>query len=215
MTGCICIDRKLETKITIDKTAINEIDSLYLLTGQSDYDSLNFNSTSVSSDENEYRFSDVGRIKVKLKNNTVIESKSDNWSRIKISKSNNKFIFEKIETSETFRMTKYYIVTFIIIFLIKVLTSLFIISPNKKVNFIIYFGLLNLLYFMLFEFFTGLIMNYLFSFYIAILILDLIFLIIKFSQKGHLRPILAGLISNVLFFTIGQFLITIYIMISN
>lgn len=215
LTGCFCFDRKLQTNILIDETAIDEIDSICLLTEDNSLDSLNFNSTSVSSSENEYRFSTTGRIKLKLKNKNEVVSKSENWRNIKISKFNNKFIFEEIRASESFIMIKFFIVTFMTIFLLKVIVSFLIILPERKLKFIVFFGLLNLLYLTIFEIFDRTIINYIFSFYTIILISDLIFLTIKYGQKGYIRPILAGLISNVLFFTIGQFLITIYVMISN
>jgi hypothetical protein len=51
-----------------------------------------------------------------------------------------------------------------------------------------------------------------YPFYLCVLVIDLVFLIIKYQEKGILRPIIAGIVVNVILLTLGQYIMTFVLM---
>ncbi len=96
--------------------------------------------------------------------------------------------------------------------------ALLIINPELKKDFILKYSGLNLAYLVvigiLFAVFKDSYILFLYPSYLIIITLDLLFLTKFYKERGKTRPIIAGIVSNLLFLTIGQLAITFAIMMT-
>ena len=223
LTACFPFDKIPEVKIKLDKASISTIDRLEILNDNySDHEHENFK---VSDHNKEYKiYTHAQNVTIrltlkdkrKIKSNTIILGEFKN--HIFISKVDKNYVFEKKEESKILKYGTILLIIFAIIFITKIPIALLVIHPELKRNFILKFGSLNLAYLILFGillsiFKVGFIL-FLYPGYMVILILDLLFFINVYNERGKTRPIIAGIVSNLLFLTIGQLAITFAIMMT-
>lgn len=224
LTACFPFDKTPEVKIKIDNSAISTIDSIeiYLLDSYRDNEHEEFK---VSTDNKEYKFLTHAQnttIKLTLKDRKQIRSKTlklgEFKNRIIISKVDKNYVFEKKEESKIIKYGSILLIIFTIVFISKIPMALLIINPELKKDFILKYGGLNLAYLVvigiLFAVFKDSYILFLYPSYLIIITLDFIFLTNLYKERGKTRPIIAGIVSNLLFLTIGQLAITFAIMMT-
>ena len=224
LTACFPFDKIPEVKINFDKASISTIDSLEILNDTySDHEQENFK---VSESIKEYKIYTHGHnvtIRLTLKDKQKIKSNSiklgESKNQIFISKVDKNYVFEKKEESKILKYGTILLIIFAIIFITKIPIALLIIQPELKRNFILKFSGLNLAYLIVFGILLAIFKAgfslYLYPGYMVILILDLLFFINFYNERGKIRPIIAGIVSNLLFLTIGQLAITFAMMMTN
>jgi hypothetical protein len=223
LTSCFVFDKAPNVRINIEKTALSEIDSLFL-TGDS-RDNINqlWIGKKVTMDQSTYFLYLVhqnSRIKLRLTNSKVIFSDStiilNPSSVIKISKNNGEIGFSKIVKSESLRYISMFLAIFMIVFIIKVPIATLINRPNSKWRFMLIYTGLNLIYLfvviLLINFLDDIFAILLYPFYLIVFGSDIIFFLKQNPDRSLTRSIIAGIVSNILFLTIGQFIITFAIM---
>jgi|GEM_PF-2797526 len=224
LTACFPFDKIPEVEIKIDNSAISTIDSLeiYLLDSYTDNEHEEFK---VYTDNKEYKFLSHAQnaiIKITLKDRKQIRSKTlklgEFKNRIIISKVDKKYVFEKKVESKIIKYGSIFLILFTIVFISKIPMALLIINPELKKDFILKYGGLNLAYLavigILFAVFKDSYILFLYPSYLIIIILDLLFLIKFYKERGKTRPIIAGIVCNLMFLTIGQLAITFAIMMT-
>jgi len=223
LTSCFVFDKVPLIRIIVDKSILSEIDSI-LLIGSSEFSNELVNQLKVTKDIQEYKLvTDESKVKIRLKlrnsdyitSNTIETSNSNN--KIYVSKRDNNYTFNVIKESKFQKYSIMFFIVLLVLLLTKIPIALLIISPSSKIDFLKQYGGLNLIYLgiviiCLLIFSSGFI-GFLYLFYFVFLVSDLVFLIKYYDDKGIAKPIIAGLISNLLFLTIGQFIITFAIMI--
>lgn len=225
LTSCFPIDRSPIVHVTIEKSLIPEIDSIFLIETSHSYQTRETNSQKVKADINEYSFllsgfNSVIRIKLKLKDTIEVISDSlminDSKDKIKIAGQANKIKFEKIIKTKFQSYTPFIFIILLVILIAKIPLSVLIIWPSQKVRFIKLYSGLNCLYLLIFIIpmiiFSDIMIFLLYPFYLCVLLIDLIFLVKEFHEKGVLRPIIAGILGNLVFLTLGQLIITFAMM---
>jgi hypothetical protein len=223
LTSCFVFDKLLKLNVNIDKSILSEIDSVFLI-DSSEFSNEGVNQLKVTNDILDYKLvTDESKVKIRLKlrnssyitSNTIETSNSND--KIYISKHDYKYTFNVIKESKFQKYSILFFIVLIVLLSTKIPIALLIISPSSKIDFLKQYGGLNLIYLGIFIiclliFLPGFI-GFLYLFYFVVLVSDLFFLIKYYDDKGIARPIIAGLISNLLFLTIGQFIITFAIMI--
>jgi hypothetical protein len=222
-TSCFVFDKAPSVKIKIEKSALSEIDSIFL----TDYSPNTFNQlwsgNKVTINQSTYFLYPVrqnSRIKLRLTNSNVIFSDStlllDRSSIIKISKNSGVIGFNKIVKTEHQRYISLFLVIFMIVIITKVPIASLISRPNSKWRFMLLYAGLNLIYLLIVMLLTSFLKDsfatMLYPFYLIVLGSDMVFLIKQHPDRGLTRPIIAGIVSNLLFLTIGQFIATFAIM---
>jgi len=213
----LAIDKMPVICVRIDKSIISNVDSVFLIN-----DSQIQNSTDrykVTSDQKEYLFKGyhgVSKISIKLKNSpkhlndtTLITEKNATFV---VKQINDKICFQQYHRSKLMNIMIQLIVLFLTLLLVKIPIAMLIMTPDSKKRFLINFGMINLLYLLvligLIVIMQDLFIGAIYLFMILIMIsADLIFLNQKYNEKGILRPIIATIASNALFFIIGLLLI--------
>jgi hypothetical protein len=219
LNSCAAIDISPIIHVTIDNSVISEIDSIFLINNMEAYDLKDINAKKVTIGTNEYSFYRVQPVvilKLKLKNGKQLTSgtfiKKDSHDKIIVSAKNNKIYFEKISRSSFQKYAPLIIIILLVVLIIKLPITLLIIWPSSKIKLLRDLSLLNLLYLVLFVVLMIVISDVmiflLYPFYFCVLLVDLIFLAKEYNEKGLLRPILTGVVSNLAFITIGQFILT-------
>jgi hypothetical protein len=205
------MDRKPQVRIEIDESAILKIDSLELVTN-SYYYGVEKEASKVQENIKEYIFGneeDFGIIRLKLKDKTNIKLDSvklRNTDWLTISQVNGTYKVEPRNESKIAHYLKILLVSLIIVFFTKVASALVIISPVSSKDFILKYGLFNLIYVFVSALLIsagdgGLILFCLATF--ALLFVDFNFLY-KYCRKGGItRPLIAVIVGNLLLFTIG------------
>lgn len=223
LTSCFVFDKIPEINIKIDKPILSEIDSIILIDSLT-YSNTEENYVKVTDEFQDYRimsFESSVRIKLKLKNSSYITSDLieiiNDKDKIFISKHENKYEFNIIKESKFKKYATIFFIVLLLVLLTKIPVALLIISPVSKFEFLKHYGGLNLIYLVLFTvcllIFSEGFVAFLYPFYFIVLASDLLFLTKYYNDKGTARPIIAGIISNLLFLTLGQFIITFAIMI--
>jgi hypothetical protein len=225
LTSCFVFDKLPEVEVKIDKSLVQEIDSIFLEEGAYFETIRDVNRKGINKANQKYSFFPYDqnfRIKLLLKNSQEIVSSTFNkrfTTIIRISRDKEKIQF--IQVKET-KLKKYGLVIFIIILtviIIKVPIALLVISPSDKLTFIRDYGGINMVYLTLFilliAIFSDKFIIFLYPYYFVIIIADILFLTSFYNDKGVKRPIIAAVLSNILFLTIGQFVITFAIMMST
>jgi hypothetical protein len=223
LTFCFVFDKAPNAKINIEKTALSEIDSIFLTDGSKDNINQSWIGKKVTMDQSTYFLYPVrqnSRIKLRLINSEVIYSDStiilNPSSVIKISENNGVIGFSKIVKTDLQRYISMFFAVFIIVFFTKVPIALLINKPQSKWRFMLQYTGLNLIYLLivilLLSILNDIFAILLYLFYLIVLGSDITFLIKQYPDKGVIRPIIAGIVSNLIFLTIGQFIITFAIM---
>ena len=223
VTSCFVFDKLPEINIKIDDSILSEIDSIMLI-DSSQYSNTEENSLKVINDFQDYKlmtYESSVRIKLKLKNSKYITSDLieiiNGSDKIFISKQEDKYEFNLIEESKIQKYATVFLIVLLLVLLTKIPVALLIISPVSKTEFLKHYGGLNLIYLVLFTvcllIFSAGFVAFLYPFYFIVFASDLLFLTKYYDDKGTGRPILAGIISNLLFLTLGQYIITFAIMI--
>jgi hypothetical protein len=223
LTSCFVFDKAPSIRIKIEKTALSEIDSIFLADSPPDNINQLWSGKKVTTDQNTYFLYPVrqnSRIKLRLTNSNVIFSDStiiiNPSSIIKISKNNGVIGFNKIVKTEPQRYISMFLAIFLIVFITKVPITTLINRPHSKWRFMLLYTGLNLIYLLivilLISFLDDIFAIMIYPFYLIVLGSDIIFLIKQNPNGGLTRPIIAGIVSNLLFLTIGQFIITFAIM---
>ncbi len=203
------MDRKPQVRIEIDKSAIESIDSLVLVTNT--YFGVEKQSEKVLKDTKEYVLSnkeDVGTIILKLKDKSEIKLDSIKLNiteKLIISETNGTYTVGARNYSEISRFLIVFFISLIIVFSLKVTAALLIIKPNSTQSFILTYILFNSIYIFILVLLTN-ISN-------GIILLCLVFFVgifVEFSmlfthcRKGGIaRPIISVIVGNLLVFTIG------------
>lgn len=224
LTACFPFDKIPEVKIKIDNSAISTIDSLEILPVD-EYSDDQHEYFKVSAHIKEYKLLTHAQnavIKLTLKDKSQIKSESiklgEFRNRILISKVDRNYVFEKKEESKILKYGSILLIIFTIVLITKIPIALLIINPELKKNFLLKFGGLNLIHLtvigILFATFKGSFIPFLYPAYLVILILDLLFLVNFNKERGKTRSAIAGIVSNLLFLTIGQLAITVAIMMN-
>jgi hypothetical protein len=223
LTSCFVFDKKLqEVQVRIDKSIVQDIDSIYLQEGTYFETISAMNSKKIIKRIEKYSFfpySQNIRIKIILTNSQEIVSNTFNTrftTKIRISRIEGRIQFKQVKETN---FEKYGLVIPIIlltILVIKVPVALMIINPSNKLGFLRDYCGINLVYLTIFIISMAIISDrfiiFLYPFYFLILIADMVFLTRLYNDKGIKRPIIAAILSNILFLTIGQFIITFAIM---
>jgi hypothetical protein len=223
-TACFPFDKIPEVKIKIEKSAISSIDSLKILCFDK-YSDSQLKDFKVSVDKEEYKFHtnvQNGIIILTLKDKSQFKSKPfkiiNFKNRISILKVKEYYIFEKKEESKIVKFSSIILIIFSIVFISKIPIALLIIKPELKINFMLKYGGVNLVYLIvigiLLATFISSFFFFLYPSYLIIMILDLIFLTNCYKESGKFRPVIAGIVSNLLFLTIGQLAITYAMMMA-
>ena len=223
LTSCFVFDKAPSIRIKIEKSALSEIDSIFLTNDPPGNIYQLWSGKKVTTDQSTYFLYPVrqnSRIKLRLTNSNVIFSDStiiiNPSSIIKISKNNGVIGFNKVVKTEPQRYIYLFLAIFMIVFITKVPIATLINRPHSKWRFMFLYTGLNLIYLLivilLIRFLNDIFAIMLYPFYLIVLGSDIIFLIKHYPDKGLTRPIIAGIVSNLLFLTIGQFIITFAIM---
>ena len=225
LTSCFVFDKAPGVSIKIEKSILPEIDSIFLINVSQDsnvYQSRR--GRKVTEDQSRYflysSIKESSKIKLQLTNSSVIISDStfiiNHSPKIFISKNDGVIGFSQIERNSFQIYSKMALVIFIILFVTKVPVATLINKPKSKLRFMLLFAGLNLLYVLICMILIGFLKEMfaimLYPFYIIVLGADITFLIKQYPDSGKSRPIIAGVVSNLLFLTIGQFIITILAM---
>jgi hypothetical protein len=219
LTSCFVFDKPPNAKIEIEKSILPEIDSIFLNHESPNNYYQNCCGKKITLDQAIYYLYPVrsnSRIKLILANSKIIFSDSTIFKKatflIRISKSNGIIGFTPIVKSKIQMYFPLILVIFLIVFITKVPISLVINRPALKWRFVLLYTGLNLIYLLIFIVFIGLFEDkfavLLYPFYLIILGCDIMFLIKQKTDKGLVTPIISGIVSNLLFLTIGQFAIT-------
>jgi len=221
--SCFSFDKLPETIIEIDKSIISLIDSVEIISNNS-YPEESEPQKVIVKDETRYDFgfeSNRFIVKLILKDKSIVKSKLfDNYELkdvIYISKDNSSFKFEPVEESHLFKKIMTFLAIIISILITKVPIALLIIQPENKKEFFVRFAGINLIYFLclaliLLVFLDAFILFYILS-YFVVFIADILYLTTNYGDSSKLKPILAAIVSNLLFITIGQIMIMILLMI--
>jgi hypothetical protein len=225
LTSCFVFDKLQEVEVRIDKSIIQEIDSIYLQEGTYFETIRNVNSKKIIKGIEKYTFFPYDqsiRIKILLKNSQEIVSSAFNTrftNKIRISRVEEKIQFTQVKETNFKKYGSVILIIILTILIIKVPIALMIISPSNKLTFIRDYCGINLSYLTLFiilmAIFSDQFIIFLYPYYFVILIADILFLTRLYNDKGLKRPIIAAILSNILFLTIGQFVITFAIMFST
>lgn len=223
LTSCFVFDKIPEVRVTIDKSIVSDVDSVFLIDNSQYLDLKERNSVKVISEIKDYSFYSSGqnaRIKIKLKDSKEYFSDSTitqgSEGEIKISRVDNKVKFEKIVRTNFQIYAPLILIVLLIVLITKVPVALLIIWPSSRIMFSMYYGGLNLIYIIIFILslisFSDTFVVFLYPFYLIVLISDLFFFVRYYQEKRTFRLVIAAIVSNLLFLTVGQFIITLAIM---
>jgi hypothetical protein len=166
-----------------------------------------------------FPFSQNIRIKIILTNSQEIVSNTFNTrftTKIRISRIEGRIQFKQVKETNFEKYGLVILIILLTILVIKVPVALMIINPSNKLGFLRDYCGINLVYLTIFIISMAIISDrfiiFLYPFYFLILIADMVFLTRLYNDKGIKRPIIAAILSNILFLTIGQFIITFAIM---
>jgi len=223
LSSCFVFDKIPEVRVTIDKSLESDIDSVFLIDNSQYVDLKERNSIKVTSEIKDYSFYSYrpnARIKIKLKDSKEYFSDSTitqgSEGKIKISRLDNKVRFEKIVRTNFQKYAPLILIVLLIVLITKVPVALLIIWPSSKVEFLLYYGGLNLVYLIIvilsLILFSDAFVVFLYPFYLIVLISDLFFFAKYYQEKRTFRLVIAAIVSNLLFLTVGQFIITFAIM---
>lgn len=210
MTACM-IDRKPQVRIEIDESAILKIDSIELVTNTYYY-GIQKEGCKIEENTKEYilgNTENTGTFRLKLKDKTEIRLDSvelGNADWLTISQVNGTYKVEPRNESKIAYFLKILLVGLIIVFFTKVASALVIISPDSSKDFILKYGLFNLIYVFVSALLIsagggGLILFCLATF--AVLFVDFNFLYNYCRKGGITRPLIAVIVGNLLLFIIG------------
>jgi hypothetical protein len=223
LTSCFVFDKPPSAKIEIEKSLLPEIDSIFLNAESPNNDNRMWFGKKVTIGQSTYFLYPIhsnSRIKLTMTNSNNIFSDStifkNSPSLIRITKNNGSIGFNPIVKSKFQMYMPLILVIFIILFFTKVPIALIINRPLLKWRFVLLYTGLNFIYLLIFIAFISILEDkfaiLLYPYYFIIIGSDIIFLTKLNPGKGLARPIIAGIISNLLFLTIGQFVITFAIM---
>ncbi|MFQ3578685.1 MAG: hypothetical protein SNJ71_00915 [Bacteroidales bacterium] len=224
LTSCFVFDKiPGEVRVTIDKSIVSDIDSVFLIDNSQYVDLEERNSVKVISEIKDYSFYSSrqnARIKIKLKDSKEYFSDSTitqgSEGEIKISRVDNKVKFEKIVRTNFQKYAPLILIVLLIVLITKVPVALLIIWPSSRIKFLMYYGGLNMIYLIIFILslilFSDAFVVFLYPFYLIVLISDLFFFVKYYQEKRTFRLVIAAIVSNLLFLTVGQFIITFAIM---
>ena len=219
LTSCFVFDLAPGVKIKIEKSILPEIDSISLL--EVSQDSIWESGGSIKITPNKqsyflYTFFEKARIQIHLNNSTKVLSDSifgpSHSHTIIISGNDGVIAFNQVEKNKKQTYLSGFLLVFAILLITKVPVATLIIKPNSKLRFMMLFAGLNFLYLLIFVvlliFLKELLLFMLYPIYLIVLLTDTAIFLRLYREGGISRPILAGVISNFLFLTIGQFAIT-------
>jgi len=209
--------------VHIDKSIISNVDSIFMVDSSTRY----YDEKSRKIEPGVFDYSLLRtysqfQIKLKLKKSQVIISDTikilNTADIISITKVDNKINFKLISESKISKYVFIFFISLVVLLTIKILTTILILSPNSVMTYIKQISTLNLIYLVIFypliivfESGYGFI---LFCAFLITLISDLVFLQSYYNDKGQVRTIIAGIISNILFWTIGLFILSFLIFIN-
>jgi len=222
-SSCFVFDKIPAVDVTLDKSLIADIDSIFLIVNSQSIDLKERNSVKVSSDIKDYSFythRSNARIKIKLKDSKEYFSDStiteNPEGKIKISRVDNKIRFKKVVRTNFQKYVPLILIILLIILITKVPVALLIIWPSSKLEFLLHYGGVNIIYLIIvilsYIIFSDAFVVFLLLFYLIVFMSDLFFFAKYYQDKRTYRLVIAAIVSNLLFFTVGQFLITFALM---
>lgn len=215
-TTCLAIDRMPVVHVRIDKSIISDVDSVYLM---HDFQKSTFTDRyKVYPNQTMYLFSgfngDLG-ISIKLKDSPNLISDTTlifgRDASVIVKRQDNEICFQQYHQSMILIRAMQLIVLFLTLLIFKLPIAMLILRPESKKRFLLDFGKIILIYVVVLIILIGIMQDayavVFFPFVILTLISDLFFLIYNYDGRGKLRPIIAAIVINVLFLTIGLLLI--------
>ena len=220
LSGCFVFDKIPGIEIKIDKT-IKSIISEICIEDSSIY--RDADTCQIIESGNNYFFSsEKDKVKFKLffKDSTFFVTNvidlSKEYDYVEIKKTGNNIIVEPIKESKTKKYFFIILYTYLIIWLTKIPISLALLELPQKIKFIIYWSKIQAIYLIIFVLLCVMLQEkiiiLILLYYIFVGVADYIILWKKYEIDNK-KIVLAVVLSNIIFFTIGQFLITIVMMI--
>lgn len=215
-TTCSAIDRIPVVHVRIDKSIISDVDSVYLM---HDFQKTIFTDRyKVSPNQTKYTFSsfdgDLG-ISIKLKDSSKLLSDSTlilgRDASVIVKRNDSEISFQQYHQSMILVRGIQLIVLILTLLIFKLPIAMLIVRPESKMRFLLDFGKSILIYvvvlILLIVIMQDAFVVAFFPYVILTFLFDLFFLIYNYDGRGKLRPILAAIVINVLFLTIGLLLI--------
>jgi len=218
LIACAQRDPDLSMRVDVDKSIILNIDSIQLIAEGG------CNETQkVSDDETIYHFcggtiDETFKLRLKLKNNTQIESDKIRLSyddKVLITQKNGTYKFETDVNSKTFDLLKTILIYLLVIFLSKVVAGLVLINPDSKIDFILKYFSFNLFLILLSILLIGatasIVVGNSYWFiivgleFLVVLSLDFYYLYRYSKKKSIIRPIITVIAGNTLLILIGTY----------
>lgn len=215
VTSISALDRRAELIVSIEKNIIAEIDSIEFIPISNT--KLESNSImKVTAEQTQYSFNPTGSksvIVLKLKKKSMVRSQQIEMAgfedNIYVTESDGKFFIGKKIDSKVFYNTLFFLVALVLILITKVPITMLLIKPKSIKDYLLKASGLNLIYLLLLSYTLVVHYKYItlifFAIYLLMMVLDAIFYTKMEPDNKKTRAIIAAVLSNLLFITLGQF----------